>query len=192
LPAMARILSELTWASIEVRSRKSSALWPFCSVTVPETMLTLRRSSRWSGVVRVGGVHAPVSQGLVVVLARADEAVAVGIFEADAGRRVGGKSLRQARPDVDADGGIATLAGVVEVASQPAVGEVLVLVAGGLPDFRGAEVAAVRVGIADAVDDGEMPASKRLLNPVMAGLRPRVSLSVRTWLAGMPMVGRAW
>src|SRR5258706_15869645 len=38
---MARILSELTWASMEVRSRKSSALWPFWRVTVPETMLTL-------------------------------------------------------------------------------------------------------------------------------------------------------
>ena len=66
------------------------------------------------------------------------------------------KAWGRTRPDVDSDGGIAALAGVVEIAAQPAVAEILVLVAGCLPDFRGAKVTAVGVGIAHAADHGEM------------------------------------
>ena len=49
-----------------------------------------------------------------------------------------------------------TGAGIVEESADPAGGEGLVAVAGGFPNFSGAEMATVRVGVADVLDKGEV------------------------------------
>jgi hypothetical protein len=86
---------------------------------------------------------------------------------------MGGKGLRQARSDVDADGRVATLARVVEVTPQPAIGKILVLVTGGLPDFRRTKMAAIRVWVANAVDDRKMSGIEEIFEASQARIQSK-------------------
>ena len=87
--------------------------------------------------------------------------VGLGILEGDGGELVALERERGGVADVDGGLGIGLGLGVgavalgVEVAAEPAVfGGIFGI--GGLPDFHGAEVGAVGVGIADALDDGHL------------------------------------
>ena len=92
---------------------------------------------------------------LVLVAAAVDPAVELGRVEADAGVFQGSEALGLGFVEADADGGIGTRAGVVEIAAEPA-GVGVVGGVGGFPDGGGDEVRAVRIRIADALDDAEV------------------------------------
>ena len=64
-------------------------------------------------------------------------------------------------------------AGVVEKTSDPAGGEVLIAVAAGLPDLGRAEMAAIGIGVADVLDDPELPVLKKVVQPRAGGMEPQ-------------------
>ena len=89
----------------------------------------------------------------------------MGIIEADADRAFCREGLGHLTADVDADGGVAAGAGVVEVTTEPAVALEFLRIAGGLPNLGGAEVRAVRIGIANALNYGEMCGIEKVFEP---------------------------
>ena len=93
--------------------------------------------------------------GLRLFAAAVDPAVEFRRAEADAGVLHRAEALRLGLVEADADRGIGAGAGVVEVAAEPAGVRAVVGVAG-FPDRGGDEVRAVRVRIADALDDAEI------------------------------------
>ncbi len=76
--------------------------------------------------------------------------------EDDAGRCPRGKGLRHLIANGYADGRIGACATAVEVAAEPAFALGAIGVGRRLPDFGRAKMRPVRIGIAHALDDGEM------------------------------------
>ena len=110
-----------------------------------------RRRDRGVGLVEFG----EELLGLGLFAAAVDPAVEFGRVEADAGVFHRAEALGLGFVEADADGGIGAGAGVVEIAAEPAGGGAVVGV-GGFPDGGGDEVRAVRIRIADALDDAEI------------------------------------
>src|SRR5258705_10485555 len=77
-------------------------------------------------------------------------------IKADAFWAFGVEGLRHLAADADCDGWLAALAGIIEVTSQPAVFFEPVGITRSLPDFGGAKMRTVRIGIADALDNGKL------------------------------------
>jgi len=67
------------------------------------------------------------------------------------------ESLRGLATDVHADGWVAALAGIIKIAANPASGGNFFRIDGGLPDFGGSEMRTIRIGIANALNDAEIP-----------------------------------
>jgi hypothetical protein len=90
------------------------------------------------------------------------------------GGGVGDEGLGGGGADVDGfEGVVGAAQGVIEVVAEPALGLVFLGV-GGLPDFHGAEVRAVGLGVAAAVDDGELAGVKEVLEAGHAGVEGEV------------------
>ncbi len=106
----------------------------------------------------LGGVHL-ARAGLIglleAIVLRAVEADAPGIFRREGLRHLAAKRNRHGR--------VAAGARVVEVTAEPAGVLEAFRIAGRLPDFRRAEMRAVRVRVADALDDRQLPGVVKFL-----------------------------
>ena len=134
-------------------------------------LATLRGGADFAGAVNGGGGRVPEEvEGVVPGRARVEglkglrrvgalarvPAELAGVRRGDAVAERTAEGLGAFRIEGEADLGLgAAAAVVVEVAADPAVAEEFIRVACGVPDFHGAEMGAVRVGIAHALDDGE-------------------------------------
>ncbi len=111
------------------------------------------------------------------------------VVEADADRFPGGKRLRRLAADIDGHGRIATGAGIVKVAAQPAIAFNAVRIAGGLPDFRRAKMGTVRIRVADSLNHGKLAGVVERFEAAQAGMKSELVVELQDALGGQ---GEAW
>src|SRR5580765_3684539 len=105
---------------------------------------------------------------------RRDKAIVLRAIETYAGWLFGGESLRHLPADVDGNGWVAAGAGVIEISPEPPISFDFFRVTSRLPNLCGAEMRAVGVRVADALDNCQMAGIVKLFEAAHARMESDV------------------
>ena len=113
-----------------------------------------------------------------------DEAIVLGIVQADTNGPFGGEGLRHLTADAYSDRRVTTIATIIEIAAQPAVMFHSAGIGGGLPNFGGAEVGTIGIWIANALDDCQMAVAVKRFESFEGGMKPKLIVDLQYVLGG--------